>query len=130
MRPRRRRLRSAPFAAIGLVAACLVVGLTAANTVATSKLEDDQRAVATDDLAPTDCSALTLANLVIGNNGTNQADLLVGSAAGTDMDGSQGSDCVLGGGGNDTLRGSQGTDVCVGGPGTDTFHPSCETQIQ
>ena len=83
-----------------------------------------------DELTPTECAGTAVAGVVVGNNGTNGNDLLIGSSGVDNLDGGLGNDCILGGGGNDSLRGSQGSDVCVGGPGTDTFHPSCETQIQ
>ena len=117
--------------AVVAVAASVVVGMTAANSVATSRAGDSTRAVTTDELKPApDCSGIALSSLVVGINGTNGNDLLVGSTAVDNMDGNLGNDCILGGGGADSLRGSQGTDVCIGGPGIDTFHPTCETQIQ
>jgi Ca2+-binding RTX toxin-like protein len=112
------------------LAASVVVGMTAANSVATSRAGDSSQAVTADTLKPVDCAGITLVSVVVGNVGTNQAELLIGSTANDAMDGNQGNDCILGGGGADSLRGSQGTDVCIGGPGVDTFHPSCETQIQ
>jgi len=112
------------------IAGSVVLGLTAANSVATSRAADTSRGVAADELKPTDCAGIALAGVVVGNNGTTGNDLLIGSSGVDNLDGGQGNDCILGGGGNDNLRGSQGTDVCVGGPGTDTFHPTCETQVQ
>jgi Ca2+-binding RTX toxin-like protein len=115
---------------LGLLLVCVAVVATAANTVPASNLGSSSTAITADTLKPAACSGITLANVVIGNNGTAGADLLLGSAGIDNMDGQAGDDCILGGGGADVLRGSQGTDVCIGGPGVDTFHPTCETQIQ
>jgi Ca2+-binding RTX toxin-like protein len=134
VRPRRgaarRRPLSIPAILAATVAVSAVVGLTAANSVATSRAEDSSRAVTADELKPATCAGVALSSVVVGSNGTNGNNLLIGSTAADTLDGNQGNDCVLGGGGNDSLRGSQGTDVCIGGPGTDSFHPSCETQVQ
>jgi Ca2+-binding RTX toxin-like protein len=94
------------------------------------KLGDISRVVNVNELKPTACNALTLTSVIVGNTGNSQANLLLGSAAGTTMNGQGANDCVMGGGGNDTLRGGAGTDVCIGGPGTDTFAANCETRIQ
>jgi Ca2+-binding RTX toxin-like protein len=123
-------LSGAPLLSLLVVALATLVGLTAANTVATSRADDDSRSVTTNDRAPIECAGITVTSVVNGITGTNGADLLLGTSGVDTMDGGQGDDCILGGGGNDNLRGSQGTDVCIGGPGTDTFHPTCETQIQ
>jgi Ca2+-binding RTX toxin-like protein len=112
------------------VSASLLVGLTAANSVPASSAGDSSQAVTAEQLKPTpDCAGITLTTTVVGVNGTNGSDLLIGTTGNDNMDGKQGDDCILGGPGNDNLRGSQGTDVCIGGGGTDTFHPTCETQI-
>ena len=132
-RPRRTRVRrrSLPIVLAATLAISVIVGLTAANSVATSNAGDSSRAVTAEDLKPSpECAGITLSSVVVASNGTNGDDLLLGSAGVDNLDGKGGDDCILGGGGNDNLRGSGGTDVCVGGPGTDTFHPSCETQIQ
>ena len=115
---------------LSLLLICIAVVATAANTVPASNLGSSSTAITANTLKPAACNGIVLTNLVIGNNGTAGADLLLGSAGVDNMDGQAGDDCILGGGGADTLRGSQGTDVCIGGPGVDTFHPTCETQIQ
>jgi Ca2+-binding RTX toxin-like protein len=108
----------------------IVVGLTAANTVATSRATDDSRTVTANDRAPIECAGITVTSVVNGTAGTNGADLLLGTSGIDTMDGGQGDDCILAGAGDDTLKGGPGTDVCIGGPGTDTFQNTCETQIQ
>jgi Ca2+-binding RTX toxin-like protein len=113
----------------GLLLICIAVVATAANTVPASNLGSSSQAITANTLKPAACNGITLTSVVIGNNGTAGADLLLGSAGVDNMDGNGGDDCILGGGGNDNLRGSGGNDVCIGGPGTDTFHPSCEGQI-
>lgn len=131
--PRRRRARPQVVTVIVAGAILLggVLGVSAANSVPTTKANDQSRAIATDDLKPTpDCSGITVTNKVNGSSGTSGADLMTGSSGVDTMTGVAGNDCILGGGGNDSLNGGTGTDVCIGGPGTDTFNPSCETQIQ
>jgi Ca2+-binding RTX toxin-like protein len=133
MRPRRRRprIRAVSIVLTAAIFTSMLVGLTAANSVATSRAGDSSQAVTAEDLKPSpDCDGITLTTVVAGANGTNGADLLLGTAGVDNLDGKGGDDCILGGGGNDNLRGSGGTDVCIGGAGVDTFHPSCETQIQ
>ena len=115
---------------VGLLLLCVAVVATAANTVPASNLGSANQAITANTVKPAACNGITLTNVVVGNNGTAGADLLLGSAGVDNMDGNGGDDCILGGGGNDNLRGSGGTDVCIGGPGVDTFHPTCETQIQ
>jgi Ca2+-binding RTX toxin-like protein len=123
-------LSGAPLLSLLVVALATLVGLTAANTVATSHVKDDSRSVTANDRAPTECAGITVTSVVNGTAGTNNADLLLGTSGVDNMSGAQGDDCILGGGGIDNLNGGPGTDVCIGGPGLDTFHPTCETQIQ
>jgi Ca2+-binding RTX toxin-like protein len=120
------------FALAGLLLVSLVSVLTAANTVPSTRSLDSTRAIAADDLKPTDCAAITLTNMVTGSgtiNGTTAADLILGSAGADTIAAKNQDDCVLGGGGNDSIDGGPGTDVCIGGPGTDTFS-HCETTVQ
>jgi Ca2+-binding RTX toxin-like protein len=111
------------------LAGMTVLALTAGNIVAASKAEDVSRAVNVNEMKDPACNALALTSVIVGNTGNAQANLLLGSAAGTTMNGQGQSDCVMGGGGNDALRGGGGIDVCIGGPGVDTFNATCETQI-
>ena len=117
-------------AAVGLV---LMSALAATNTVPGSNAERDVSAITLDAKKPKpDCNAITVTALVTGAgtiNGSNSAELVLGSAGVDTMDGKAGNDCIVGGGGNDAITGGSGTDVCIGGPGTDTF-ATCETQIQ
>ncbi|MDF1501096.1 MAG: hypothetical protein P1P76_11565 [Anaerolineales bacterium] len=126
-----------------------VVGAVAAsNTVPFTRLDEDSFPITANDLKPSGCSSLNLSNIVIGGNGTNGNDLILGSAGDDDLSGGNGADCIVGGGGNDnlnggqkgndillggegddSLKGGQDTDICNGGPGTDSGHPSCETKI-
>ena len=131
-RPRiRRRHPLLAVVMVGGLAGATTLGLTAGNSMlGVPKLGDVSRVVNVNELKDPACNAITLTSVIVGNTGNNQANLLLGSAAGTTMNGQQGNDCVMGGGGNDTLRGGAGTDVCIGGPGTDTFAANCETRIQ
>ena len=128
------RWRWLPIVALAFALSTTVAGQTAANNVATTRAEDDERAATPNDLKPTpECAGITVTAKLSGSgaiNGAATAELITGGAAVDTIDGGGGNDCILGGGGNDNVRGSGGTDVCIGGPGTDTFHPSCETSIQ
>ena len=126
-----RRARVAA-SALGLIGAGLVLvpGLTGANAVPATSAGLTSGSVGVNDLKPSACSGLSLTGLVVGGNGGNLAELVVGTAAGDTIRGNARDDCILGGGGNDSLRGDAGTDVCIGGPGADTFQATCETQIQ
>jgi Ca2+-binding RTX toxin-like protein len=129
---RRGRVRWWPLAVMALVLTIGASAQTAANTVSSSKMKLDTRAIGANDLKPTECAALTLTNHVTGSgtiNGTTGNDLILGSSGVDTIDGVGGNDCLVGGGGNDSLAGSGGSDVCLGGPGTDTFK-KCETQVQ
>ena len=130
---RRRRRRSWPFLLLLGLALTVIFALTAANSVPPTRAGVDSRSISADDLKPVACAAITLTNVVTGSgtfNGTNSADLVLGSAGVDTIRGRNGDDCILGGAGNDSLRGDGGTDVCIGDPGTDTFHATCEIQIQ
>jgi hypothetical protein len=119
-----------------LILVSVVSAVAASNTVPPSRLADRRSPIGPNSLKPAECAALTLTNIVVcpsgggACNGTNAADLILGSPAIDDIQGDKGNDCILGGGGDDTIRGDQGTDVCDGGPGNDSFHPTCETQNQ
>ena len=124
---------SAVLRAIGvlsLLLICIAVVATAANTVPASNLGSSSTAITANTLKPAACSGVTLTSIVIGNSGTNAAELILGSAGADTMNGGNGDDCILGGGGIDAIAGGGGTDVCIGGPGVDTFNGNCETQIQ
>jgi Ca2+-binding RTX toxin-like protein len=113
--------------ALGLV---VISALAATNSVPATKAGISESAISVDDKKPKpDCSGIAVTSLVTGVTGTNNPDLLLGTAGIDAMTGRNGGDCIVGGAGNDTLTGGAGTDVCIGGPGTDTF-VTCETQIQ
>ena len=130
-------MRIGRFVQIGLIGASvglvLISALAATNTVPGSNAERDVSAITLDAKKPKpDCNAIAVTALVTGSgtiNGTNAAELVLGSAGVDTMDGKAGTDCLVGGAGNDAITGGAGTDVCIGGPGTDTF-ATCETQIQ
>jgi Ca2+-binding RTX toxin-like protein len=133
--PRRRRARP-PVVTVLVAGAILiggVLGVSAANSVPATKANDNSRAITADTLKPTpDCSGITVTTKVNGTgtfSGTNNADLITGSAAIDTITGLNGNDCILGGGAADSLNGGGGTDVCIGGAGVDTFL-NCETATQ
>jgi Ca2+-binding RTX toxin-like protein len=76
-------------------------------------------------------SALTVGNTAQGTDTLSSIELatftdgtftlLVGTAAGTALTGSNGADLIFGLAGNDTLTGGTGRDILVGGAGNDTF---------
>ena len=106
--------------------------LTAANSVAASRVGQSVQTTTANTLKPSSCASITLSTKVSGSgsfSGTSAANLLAGSSAVDTISGLGGADCLLGGAGDDALDGGAGTDVCIGGPGTDTF-ANCETQIQ
>ncbi|MBX9774702.1 MAG: cadherin-like domain-containing protein [Xanthobacteraceae bacterium] len=55
-------------------------------------------------------------------DGTNSADVLVGTSVGDVVNGGNGNDTLLGEGGSDTLNGGNGDDTLVGGEGNDTLN--------
>jgi len=112
-----------------LVGLGLAPAFTAANAVPASRADARTQSITANTVKPSACAALTL-TAVVSVNGSNPAELVLGTGAADTMRGNQSDDCMIGGGGNDNLRGDNGTDVCIGGPGTDTFHATCETQIQ
>lgn len=107
-------------------------GLAAGNTVTSGRVGRITAPITVANLKPAACTNGTPVNLVTGSGtviGTNQRDLVLGSAVVDSMDGRQQNDCIVGGSGNDVIDGFNGTDVCIGGPGTDVF-VRCETSIQ
>jgi hypothetical protein len=126
--------RLVPIVLIVLILASVFSAVAAANTVPTSHLTDQRRAINANALKPPQCSALNLTAIVICSsagtcNGTTASELILGTPNGEFISGNGGNDCLLGGGNNDFLIGGGGTDVCIGGPGNDIFI-GCETQIQ
>jgi hypothetical protein len=115
-----------------LLVAGILSGLAASNSVGPSRLLQTTRTLNANVVKPSQCT-MNIVNIITGSgtiNGTNQNDLILGSAGADTISGRGGDDCILGGGGNDTINGNNGGgDVCIGGPGTDTF-TRCETTIQ
>lgn len=124
-RPRpRRRHRRVPVAAAAVVFAISsfsTMALTAANVVPASRADLETRPVGVMELAPAACGGLALTNVIVGTNGTNANNLLLGDDDDNSMEGRNGNDCILGGGGDDAIDGGAGFDVCIGGAGTNTF---------
>lgn len=109
-------LKLAPLALLAAVSVAAVDGATAANSVPTSRLGLSSVARTIQQLAPPQCSGLTLTSLVIGSgtfSGTAGNDLILGSVGADLISGGGGDDCVMGGGGIDTLLGGLGTDICL-----------------
>lgn len=135
-RPRTRRRSLTPIRvglAIPLVL-ILIVGaaFTAANVVPVSDAGNPVQPINPADLAPSECSGISIANTLSGTGlvtGTLQNDWIAGSAVIDTIDGLAGDDCLQGHGQADVITGGPGNDVCIGGAGIDTF-VGCETQIQ
>jgi Ca2+-binding RTX toxin-like protein len=126
--------RTALWALAILIFVSTLTVMAAGNTVPTSRADENTAAMSANAIKPASCSALNLTRIVICTgaaacNGTNQKELILGTANAETIQGRGGTDCILGGGGNDSLVGNGASDVCIGGPDTDTF-ASCETQIQ
>lgn len=123
------------FVIPGLFAVVLITALTAvaaANTVPSTRMEDQPITFQINHLRPSVCSGLSLTNLITGSGtitGTSGNDLILGSAGADTIDGLGGDDCILGGGGDDLIIGGDGSDICIGGPGSDSF-TTCESEIQ
>ncbi len=142
-----RLFRFAGIILIVLIAVNAASAFAAANSVPSSRLDDDSFPITANALKPAECAALNLTNIVVASNGTAGNDLILGTAGNDNIRGSDGDDCIVGGSGddrldgqrgndillgqdgNDRLRGSQDIDICDGGAGTDTGHNSCETEI-
>lgn len=106
----------------GLIFLGLFSGAAATNIVAESGLSDTLHTVTANQLKPAACT-MTLTNIIIGTNGTQDNDLILGTAAndtgGSQLKGLGGDDCIIGGAGDDTLTGGKGNDVLLGGGGND-----------
>ena len=127
-----RGIRWWPIVAVAVLLTVASTAQTGANTVGTTKAEDDARSITPDDLRPTQCSGISVTAKRSGSGtitGSSSAELITGGTGVDSISGANGNDCILGGDGADTLNGGSGTDVCIGGAGTDTFS-GCETQIQ
>ena len=109
------------------------VALTAANSVAGSRIGHQLIAQGVNDVKPSECDGIVLSAIVSGNlivNGTDANELVLGGIGLDTLDGGGGDDCIMGGALGDTLIGGAGNDVCIGGGAIDVFDPSCEVQVQ
>lgn len=104
-----------------LILLAVSYALTAGNTIQTSAQGELDEPVDANQLAPPECAGLNLTTIIVGTNGTNANDLILGSAGDDNLGGRRGTDCIVGGDGDDTLRGLRGGDVLVGGGGNDTL---------
>jgi Ca2+-binding RTX toxin-like protein len=117
-------LRIGALVGLGLLLAGAMAAYAATNTVPSTRLGSDTRAINANVLKPPECASLNLTNIVTGSgtvNGTNANDLVLGSAGIDDMTGRGGADCLIGGSGADTLTGSNGVDILLGGDGNDSL---------
>ena len=129
--------RLAFFGLIVLILASILTAVAAANTVPSSYLADQTRAIdPLADLKPPECQALSLSVLTIcpagggtcSGSGGNTADLILGSAANDVIEAGNGNDCLVGGAGTNTLDGGPGNgDVCIGN--LEDTYSRCETII-
>lgn len=122
-------LRLGLSALAALMLGQIIFASAAANSIPPTQIDSISRAVALQELAPTDCDAQSLEQLITGSGtltGTSGNDLILGSAGDDTIDGLGGDDCVVGGGGDDTLIGGEGEDSCIGGAGSNTIDVSCE----
>lgn len=141
-RPERRQaavhtrvLRPLPLVVVAVGLSFALSALSAANTVTAPRLGTQTRSISANDLGLALCGNLGLTSKVVGGNGGNGNDLVIGTAGNDTITGGNGTDCILAGGGDDTLGGGNGPDdVCHGGAGVDTYRPiinhGCETSIE
>jgi signal peptidase I len=137
---RRHSLRWLGAGLLLLAAVGVTATFTAANTVPLSKAGVSTFPKAISDLAPSQCSGLTLTNLVVASGstttGTSANDLILGrSGTGIlDLNGGGGNDCIVAGGGSGTVNvingSSGGDDVCIGAPGAINLFSNCEHTYQ
>lgn len=112
----------------------LIVGaaFTAANDVPVSDAGNPVQPIDAADLAPSECSGITITNSMSGTGvvvGTLENDWIAGSNLVDTIDGVAGDDCIEGHDEADVIDGGPGNDVCIGGLGNDTF-VGCETEVQ
>ena len=117
-------LRIAGIFLIVLTAINAASAFAAANSIPASRLDYESSSITADHLKPSECSGITIINLIAGGgnvNGTNENDLILGSTGADNMRGQGGDDCIVGGDGDDRLSGGGGADVILGGGGDDTL---------
>jgi hypothetical protein len=141
--PVRQRRRIPSLVRFGLPVLLLVavlasaVAFTGSNAVPASYAGVSTKPVTLSQVAPSQCSGITLAGQTVmttnTSNGTAGNDFTLGrNAAGTiTINGAGGDDCLVGGGGAGTTNkfdGGPGTnDVCIGAPGATNTFKNCET---
>ena len=131
----RRFLMGTIITLIFLIALSAGVVLSAANSVPTTGLANVLSAVGPNQLKPSQCNAINLANLFIVTPGVpfsatgNSNDLILGSNQADSISAGNGLDCIVGGGGDDILNGDQRDDVILGGPGNDDIDGGAGTDI-
>jgi len=124
-------IRLAGLGTLAIVLAGTMAAYAAANTVPSTRMDEDNLSISANDLKPAACSGINLTNIVTGGGlifGSGGADLVLGSAGGDLVFALSGDDCILTGSGNDTIFAGAGNDVCDGGSGTDSA-ADCETTI-
>ena len=127
---------------LGLICALLFmvllsagVVLSASNGVSPSGLEDTSSSVSPNQLKPSECNSITIANVYVVTPGVpfssngNTNDLILGTSNADTISAGNGSDCVVGGAGNDTINGNQRNDILLGGPGNDTIDGGQGTDV-
>lgn len=152
MRKSRKMWRILVGIELGVLALAVVVGFAANNTVPTSAADAMSLSIDINDLAPPECSGITLTNLITtydstytwsGStvyvyNGTNGNDLIITTDEFDDVISNGGNDCIIAGDGidyiwsgrgNDVINAGPGADVCFSQGGNDTFI-NCQTQAR
>jgi len=113
-----------------LISISVFSAFAAGISVPPVNIDAQSSTVSTNDFKPSQCSGITLTNLVTGTGiitGTAGNDLILGSVNADTFDGLGGNDCILGGGGDDTITGGADVDICLGGPDNDVFL-TCEVE--
>lgn len=120
------------FGLFALIVVSVATAFAAGITVSSSNVDEMSVSVTADDLKPSACGGLSLAQVISGSGvltGSSGNDLIIGSSGVDIIDDLGGDNCILGGSGDDSLTGSGGYDVCIGGPGNDVF-TDCEVEVQ
>lgn len=130
------RLRLARIAGLLLVvgiAVTLATTFTATNTVPPSKVGRTIQALALSQLAPAECSGISLTHLMVATtsttSGTNADDLILGrgTAGVFTLTGNGGTDCLVAGGGASTYNTLNGgyTDICLAPAAAHNTYSKC-----
>lgn len=117
-----RRLAWVLLLLLGIVS--VLHAVAAANSVPTTRIDEDSFPITANALKPGRCSAISLTTLITGSgtfDGSGGNDLILGSAGADTIRGRAGDDCILAGDGNDAVQGNQGADILLGGDGNDAL---------